>query len=61
MEVSSANLTFNRGSSKNVVWITPVNQLTRVEQAYTYYGNQAGTEYAYANLCLIARVSPHGD
>ncbi|KZV73770.1 hypothetical protein PENSPDRAFT_602316 [Peniophora sp. CONT] len=43
-------------SHNNIVWVTPMNQLSRMEHAYTYYGNQAGTEWAYAHLCFVARV-----
>ncbi|KZV73794.1 hypothetical protein PENSPDRAFT_574026 [Peniophora sp. CONT] len=46
-------------SRKNVVWVTPVNSLTRLEQAWTYYGNEASTEWMYSDLCLIARVKSY--
>ncbi|VDB86884.1 unnamed protein product [Peniophora sp. CBMAI 1063] len=46
-------------SRKNVVWVTPVTKLTRIEQAHTTYGNEAQTDWAYADLCLIARVKSY--
>lgn len=46
-------------SRHNVVWVTPVNRLTRIGQAHTTYGNEAETSWAYADLCLAARIKSY--
>ena len=45
--------------SMPIVWMRPWGSTNKFKSAYMVHGNEATLDYAYGEVCLIARVHPH--
>lgn len=48
-------------SQVEIYWVTPITDLTNVEQTYIAYGNEASMACSYGNVCLVVTVGPPGE
>ncbi|TFK58578.1 hypothetical protein BDN72DRAFT_966309 [Pluteus cervinus] len=47
-------------SWKELVWATPRTEFRTYSSSYIAYGNEHSTGHVYGDVCLVAKVGPHG-
>ena len=51
---------FGTMPTKRIHWVTPLTNFTRITSQYVTYGNEASTEYAYGDICLVIDIPVTG-
>jgi len=42
--------------SQPILWVRPLTSANKFETPYLHYGNEASLEFAYGDVCIVARV-----